>query len=241
VTLAPILVALCAGLVFGFLRKGRLAAIARTRIRHPEFLAVAIGASLFVDATDTGPSATIALVGLIGGLAFALVNLHLTGMAVIAIGITANLLPIALNGAMPVRPEALVEAEMVTADELPRVSLNGARELSDDSTILAVLGDTFPVRWTNQVVSIGDLIMVVGLADVVANLMRQRRRRRLHPSALPALEALGWHEEIDLTTDTGGTTIDLRQELDFREPVESDEQVAIDLVDADQAEPAPSG
>jgi hypothetical protein len=105
---------------------------------------------------------------------------------------------------------------MVTAAELPRVTLTGARELSDDSTLLSMLGDTFPVRWTNQVVSIGDLIMMVGLAALVANLMLQRRRPRLHPSALPALEAIGWHEEIDLTTEdgTGVVTIDLRDPLD---------------------------
>lgn len=227
---APTLIAVCVGLIIGFLRRGRLASIARTRIRHPEFLAVAIAASLFIDASDAGPSGTIALVGFIGGLAFAIVNLHLAGMTVIAVGITANLLPIALNGAMPVRPEALVEAEMVTAEELPRVSLSGARELSDDSTMLAVLGDTFPVRWTGQVVSIGDLIMMVGLADVVSNLMLQRRRRRLHPSAIPALEALGWHEDPDLITDTGVVTIDLREEVDLRE------QVVISLVDTDQSE-----
>lgn len=210
--LTPILVAVGVGIVVGFLRRGRLASIARTRIRRPEFLLVAIGAGLFVDLSDAGPSAAIALLGLVGGLAFAVVNIHLAGMAVIAIGIVANLVPIALNGAMPVRPEALVEAEMVTTEELPRVTLGGARALSDDATMLAVLGDTFPVRWTNQVVSIGDLIMMVGLADVIANLMRQRRRRRLHPSALPALEALGWHEELDLTAehDPGGSTIDLR-------------------------------
>lgn len=213
--LAPILLAVLAGLVFGFVRRGRLSSIARTRIRNPEFLAVAIGCSLFIDLTETGPSGVIALVGLIGGLAFAMVNVHLVGMMVIAVGITANLLPVALNGAMPVRPEALVEAEMVTIDELPRVSLTGARELSDDATILAALGDTFPVRWTNQVISIGDLIMMVGLADLVANLMLQRRRRRLHPSALPALEALGWQEEIDLTSDTGVVTIDLRDGVDL--------------------------
>lgn len=213
---APIILAVCVGLVIGALRRGRLTSIARTRIRHPEFLLVAIAASLFVDQTDMGPSGAIALLGLIGGLAFAIVNVHLAGMTVIAIGIAANLLPIALNGAMPVRPEALVEAEMVTADELPRVTLNGARELSDDSTLLSMLGDTFPVRWTNQVVSIGDLIMMVGLAALVANLMLQRRRPRLHPSALPALEAIGWHEEIDLTTEdgTGVVTIDLRDPLD---------------------------
>ena len=224
---------MCAGLIFGVLRRGRLTSIARTRIRHPEFLVVALGASLFVDVTEAGPSAAIALIGLLGGLAFAGVNLHLAGMTVIAIGIGLNLAPIALNGAMPVRPEALVEAEMVTQEELPRVTLSGARELSDDSTMLAVLGDTFPVRWTNQVVSIGDLIMMVGLADLVSNLMRQRRRRRLHPSALPALEALGWHEELDLTTDTGVVTIDLR---------DPDRENALgELVESDQPEPVPPG
>ncbi|MEZ5245362.1 MAG: DUF5317 family protein [Acidimicrobiales bacterium] len=234
-TLAPIILAVCAGLLVGFVRRGRLASIARTRIRRPEFLAVAIGASLFVDMTDTGPSGLIALLGLVGGLAFAVVNLHLAGMTVIAVGITANLLPIALNGSMPVRPDALVEAEMVTVDELPRVSLNGARELSDDSTILPALGDTFPVRWTHQVVSIGDLVMMVGLADLVANLMLQRRRRRLHPSALPALEALGWREEIDLTSEVGVTRVDLRDEIDLRDRMEPG------WIDADQNDPATPG
>lgn len=215
---APLLLAVGAGLLFGFLRRGRLTSIARTRIRHPEFLAVTIGCSLFIDLADFGPAGLIALVGLIGGLAFAMVNGHLIGMWIIAIGIAANLLPVAVNGAMPVRPEALVEAEMVTAEELPRTSLTGARELADDETFLAFLGDTFPVRWTKQVVSVGDLIMMVGLTDLVTNLMLQRRRRRLHPSAIPALEALGWHEEIDLTSDTGVVTIDLRDEIDLRTP-----------------------
>lgn len=238
-TLAPILLAVAAGLIFGLLRRGRLTSIARTRIRHPEFLAVAIGCSLFVDYSDSGPSGVIALVGLVGGLAFAVVNWHLAGMTVVTIGIAANLLPVFLNGHMPVRPESLVEAEMVTVDELPRVTLNGARELSDDSTRLSFLGDTFPVRWTNQVVSVGDLIMMVGLADVVANLMLQRRRRRLHPSALPVLEALGWHEDVDPFADTGVVTIDLRDEIDLRE------QVLINLIDAeaevDQTEPSAPG
>lgn len=228
----PIILAVAIGLVIGFLRRGRLAAIARTRLRHPEFLVVAIGASLFVDFTDAGPSAAIALVGLVGGLAFAIVNVHLAGMTVIAVGIVANLVPIALNGAMPVRPEALVEAEMVTFDELPRVTLNGARELSDDDTFLPALGDTFPIRWTNQVVSIGDLIMMVGLADVVANLMLQRRRRRLHPSTLPALEAMGWHEEIDLTAAPRPAVIDLRDEIDLRDDADV-------VVDADQPVASP--
>ncbi|GJM38647.1 MAG: hypothetical protein DHS20C19_20140 [Acidimicrobiales bacterium] len=226
-SVAPILLAVVVGVVFGFIRRGRLASIARTRVRHPEFLAVAVGCSLFVDMVDTDLAGAIALVGLVGGLFFAVVNIHLVGMLVITVGIVLNLLPVVLNGAMPVRGDALVEAEMVTADELPRVTLTGARELETDSTLLPVLGDTFPVRWTSQVVSIGDLIMVVGLADLVANLMLQRRRRRLPVSALPALEAMGWHEErIDVTGDPV-EAIDLRDTID----VDALESPTVDLRD----------
>lgn len=222
--MAPILLAVGVGVVFGYLRRGRLVSIARARVRHPEFLLVAIAGSLVVDLTETGPSGAIAVVGLVGGLFFAILNLHLAGMAVITVGVVLNLVPVALNGAMPVRPDALVEAEMVTVDELPRVSLTGARELETDQTLLPFLGDTFPVRWTNQVVSIGDLVMVVGLADVVANLMVRRRRRRLPSSALPALEAMGWHEQ------RLGATGDPVEPIDLRD------QVEVDLRDS----PAPS-
>lgn len=215
-TFAPIVLAVVIGLVVGVLRRGRFISIARTRIRHPEFLVVAVVCSVVVDLADIGSPGPIALVGLIGGLAFTGVNVHLIGMAIVAIGLTANLVPVALNGAMPVRPEALVEAEMVTIDELDRVSLTGARELADDSTTLAVLGDTIPVRLTGQVVSIGDLIMMVGLADLVTHLMLQRRRRRVPPSALRSLAALGWHEG----PESEGGIIDLRAPVAVGVPVD---------------------
>jgi hypothetical protein len=228
VTDVPIIVAILAGLAFGGFRRGRLRALARTRVRRPEFLAIALGCILFVDATGAGPSGSIALVGLMGGLAFAVTNVHLAGMAVIAVGIMANLLPVGLNGAMPVRGEALVEAEMVTADELERVTLPGAREFQTDATILPALGDTYPVRFTGQAVSLGDIIMMVGLADVVANLMLQRRRRRLPPSAMPSLAAFGWHETPD--------GLDLR-DIEIRHPDLID--LRDDLEAAREDEPQP--
>jgi uncharacterized protein DUF5317 len=226
----PILLAIMAGLTVGAARRGRLRAIALTRIRHPEFLAVAIVGSLFVEVSGAGPSGTIALVGLIAGLAFAVVNLHLTGMAIVAVGITANLVPVALNGAMPVRPEALVEAEMITIDELDRVTLDGARELETDSTLLGILGDTYPVRPTGQVVSLGDLIMMVGLADVIANLMLQRRRHRLPPGALATLTSQGWIDDDSIDLDANVSQIDLREDVlaDLRHAA------TIDLVDRPQ-------
>ena len=223
--IAPIILAICTGLGVGVVRRGRLSALAKTRIRHPEFFAVALVCSVVVDATDVGAPGTIALVGLIGGLAFTTVNIHLTGMAVIALGITANLVPVALNGAMPVRAEALVEAEMVSADELDRVTLSGARELTNDDTVLAALGDTIPARWTGQVVSIGDLIMIVGLTDVVANLLLQRRRRRLPASTLASLATLGWHEG---TFEEGGL-------IDLRTPPTTLDQPADSMISASPA------
>ena len=224
----PILLSLVVGVTAGVLRRGRLDAMARTRVRHLELLAVALGAAFFVEVTDVGPTAAIAVLGLGAGLTFTVVNVHLVGMAIVSIGVCANLSAVALNGAMPVRPEALVEAEMVTVDELDRVTLDGARELSDETTLLPALGDTYPVRWTGQVLSIGDLIMLVGVADVVANLMLQRRRRRLPAGALASLEALGLHEEPDGTIELRDpvgppTVIDLRDTPPTDDPAGEDQ------------------
>lgn len=218
----PILLAISIGAAIGLYRGGRLSAVARAQLRQPEFLVIALVCSVVVDLTDAGPTVAIAVVGLIAGVFFGIVNAHLTGMIVLTIGIVSNLLPLMLNGAMPVRAEALVEAGMVTAEELPRVSLTGARVLADDSTRLEFLGDTFPIQWTGQVVSIGDLIMMVGLADVVAHLLLKKRRRRVPSSAHPSLAALGWQES---THDFD--TIDLR----------FDPSADIDLRDAPTTEP----
>ena len=58
-------------------------------------------------------------------LAFAFRNIRLAGMAVVSVGIIANLVPLVLNGATPVRPEALVEAGMIDAADLEHVTLSG--------------------------------------------------------------------------------------------------------------------
>lgn len=187
---APIAVAVIIGLVVGTLRRGKLTALARTRVRHPELLVIALVAGGITEVADPGGAGAITLGALFSGLGFALFNLHMVGMPIVAIGVVANLVPLAANGAMPVRPEALVEAEMVAAADLDRVEVTGARELVDDHTLVAFLGDTLPVRWTGQVLSIGDLIMLVGLADVVTNLMLRRPRRERAPAPVPPTTAV---------------------------------------------------
>src|SRR5690606_37241575 len=109
--------------------------------------------------------------------AFALRNVRTAGMSVLAIGVLANLVPTFVNNGLPVRPEALVVAGIVEPDELDRVEQRGARRLEEPTQQLRFLGDVIPLPETSQVLSFGDLIVLVGLADVTANLTRMRRRR----------------------------------------------------------------
>ncbi|MEM8708180.1 MAG: DUF5317 family protein [Actinomycetota bacterium] len=220
---APLVLAIVIGTVVGFARRGRLTALAGVRVASPLLFAVAVVCGLAVDRFDLPAPAWIAVAGLAAALAFTLRNLRLVGMAVVSVGIIANLVPIALNGATPVRADALVDAGMIDAADVDRVMLTGPRELSDADTMVSFLGDTIPLSFADQVVSFGDLIILVGLADVVANLMTRRRRRRVPASALASLEAFGWHE----TEEQLGSVIDLRTELRPLYPEDEGEVVRV--------------
>lgn len=198
-----------AGFIAGVARKGRLRTIAETRVGALPLFVIAVGVGVAADTLELPGPGWWALAGLVAALAFVVRNLFLTGMAVIGVGIIANLVPIALNGATPVRAEALIDAGVIQADELERIALSGPRELADDDTVVEWLGDIVPLAFADQVVSFGDLIILVGVADLIANLMIRRRRRRLPKSALASLEAFGWHE----TEEELGSIIDVRTEL----------------------------
>lgn len=209
VVVAPIVVAILIGLVAGVLRRGRLASLARARLRRPLLLALAVLCAVGADVFDLPAPAVLAFVGLLAGIAFAASNLLIPGMVVVGLGVAANLVPVALNGTMPVRADALVEADIVARADLDRVDLRGAREIADSDTNLEILGDVIPVPLFGQVMSFGDLIILVGLADVIANLMRARRPARLPRGASATLLALGW----DLPPDDD-IFIDLRSSID---------------------------
>ena len=206
---APLALTIIVALVIGTARRGRVTNIAGTRLHSLPLLIVALAAGLGVDRFDLPAPEAWAIAGLVAGVVFTLRNLHLAGMPIVGIGILANLAPLVVNGATPVRPMALVEAGMVAEADLERVSLSGPRELANDGTALSWLGDTIPVALFDQVMSFGDLIVLVGLVSVVVNAMVQRRRRCLPASCLASLEAFGWHE----TDEREGSIIDLRTEL----------------------------
>jgi hypothetical protein len=113
---------------------------------------------------------------LAGLIVFALRNRALLGMSIVALGLGANLAVVVLNDGMPVRREALVSAGLASADEVDRVEISGVQRLERDSDRLVFLGDVIPLPETEQVLSFGDLVILVGLADVAANLLLARRR-----------------------------------------------------------------
>lgn len=110
-------------------------------------------------------------------LGFALSNLLVTGMGVIAVGIAMNAFVIALNGTMPyavppgTRPETTVKHRPQRSDDL-------ATALSDR----IALGSPFGAS-----ISFGDLVIAVGLVDLCyrnSRRPRRSRRRTRHPSEL---------------------------------------------------------
>ena len=167
------------GLIAGVIRRGDFPTILNTQIYHPEFLVSSAICAFFVSVTDIDSDGVIAFVALVGAFAFTIMNLHLVGMVILSIGLALNLFVFIINFETPVRPDALVEAQIVTAEELERgVTISGHVEAADEDSVLDFLGDTFPIRWGEQVVSIGDLIFLVGLANVTGNLMLGNQRRR---------------------------------------------------------------
>jgi hypothetical protein len=170
-------IAVVVGLVLGRSRPRAGAHSVRPHVEQIPLLA--FGALL--NATSVlleGSAATLCLaLSLAVLIAVAMANRHITGIAVIGLGLLLNLVAVAVNAGMPVRAGALVEAGVIDADEVATVELSGPRHLESSSDALGVLGDVLPIPLANEVLSFGDLIIVVGAGDAVRELSRRGARR----------------------------------------------------------------
>jgi dihydropteroate synthase len=108
--------------------------------------------------------------------AVAAANRHLAGVAVVGVGASLNLVSLVANGGIPVDPDALVTAGLVEVEDLPSTDPGAARHLDRGDDPLPWLGDVVPIAPLRAVVSFGDLLVAVGLADAVAALARRRAR-----------------------------------------------------------------
>jgi Family of unknown function (DUF5317) len=121
-------------------------------------------------------------------LAFVAVNMRLPGMAVLAVGFLLNAIVISVNGGMPVTESALRAAAGARGDAAVRhLEREGGRKhhLASKDDVLTPLADVVPIGPPfGQVVSVGDLLAVVGAAWLVAGVTKRRTEERdVAPSA----------------------------------------------------------
>jgi hypothetical protein len=114
-------------------------------------------------------------VSAIAALAFCLRNIRLAGVPLITLGLLANALVVALNGAMPVSTDAAARARVSVADIA--AGHDTRHSIADAGTALRPLGDVIPLPlpWRPEVVSPGDALIAAGLGELVLLGMRRRR------------------------------------------------------------------
>jgi hypothetical protein len=105
-------------------------------------------------------------------LAFVAVNIRVPGFPVIALGFALNLFVISVNGGMPVTARAIEQAYGPrSAMEIKRLQERGGAKhhLARDDDDFVFLADVIPLGSPlHQVLSVGDLVFMVGVFWVIA-------------------------------------------------------------------------
>lgn len=168
--------ALLAGLAGGYLAGGRLRNLDALRLCKPWLIVLALLLQLVAFSplgVALGSTAAVALhiasYALLGW--FVALNRARSGVVVAGAGMSLNLTAIAINnGYMPASASALARAGITYAGETYNNS-----SVSGEGTRLAFLGDIFATpSWLPManVFSIGDILIVAGVALAVATAMR---------------------------------------------------------------------
>src|SRR4051794_36694836 len=171
-------IAVTVGLVVGLASGGKLRHLGERQFHWWGLLVV--GVALQLPVLDRLGFAGL-LVSYCFLLGFAIANLRLVGMALVVIGIAMNIVVIAVNQGMPVRREAVVSAGMFGPEVVDHVQLDRKHHLEqagDDH--LMILADIIPMPLpgVRSVLSFGDVVMSIGVADVLVHLLKPRRRVR---------------------------------------------------------------
>ena len=149
--------------VIARLRGGSFQSLAATEFRWPWLLWTGLVIQVGLDVWDPSwlsSDGALAVVLATNALvaAFLALNQRLPGMALAAIGMSLNVLVIAANGAMPVSASAAGEAELGATE------LGVKHELLTDSTRLPWLADVIPIPGLATLISVGDVVLAIGIA-----------------------------------------------------------------------------
>lgn len=164
------------------LRGGRLGRLAAAQLRWNWLLFAGVGIQVVVDvAAGRGiVSGAVTYVGIAlsqaAVLAWVLANRRRPGVALIGLGLLLNVVVIGANGAMPVDPG--VAPEGAALDVAP-----GKHEFLTEDTRLPWLADVIPVAPIRTIVSVGDIVLALGVAVLVHHLMTRTVNREGDRSA----------------------------------------------------------
>ncbi len=170
--------ALVVGLLVALARGGGVSQVRRAEVRAAPVVVGAIVLAILVALGPDLPGPPWWLgSSLVAGGAACLMNRHLTGLTIVALGCGLNLIPLTLNGHIAVDPAAAAAAGIVSDVGNTAIEPGFARSLQDADTILPVLGAVIPVPGVHVVVSFGDLIVTAGLANLGFRLARPLVKR----------------------------------------------------------------
>lgn len=166
--------------IVGFLRKGNLRALAQLKLKwgwiFPLLLVVELAVFMFQnDNKFLGQiSGYIYIIVYVLGLLFLLMNRKNPGFILILIGVFLNFLVMVLNGGrMPVSVEAAAVLDPGYIEAL-KESLYAKHMMLTSSSHLGFLGDVIPISAPyprTQIISIGDIIMNIGIFFFIQYLM----------------------------------------------------------------------
>ena len=166
-TLAAMAIGFLVSLAFG----GRFRYLAGKSFRVWLLLPIGLLLQVLVERDGMRAPYALLLLSYVCLIVFGIANRRLTGMWLIVLGFSLNFLCIALNHGMPVSRTAIGSLG-------PESRPFGVKHhLERPSDKLTFLGDIIPVPSpVNEALSFGDMIMTVGVADLLFNLMQPPRR-----------------------------------------------------------------
>jgi len=195
-SLLPYLVLLAVAIGVGLALGGSLREFEHLRIHRwgLALIAVALQAPALsiagVPASVIGPVMLALSYALL--VAFLVANRWIPGATVMSIGLVLNLMAVVLNGGMPVQAAAIERSGGDPA--VLAQTQDDKHHLMDDSDVLTPLAD---VIWlpapATIVISIGDVLLYLGIAYSIVQIMRGRRRENPRPLALWFPEYRGKH------------------------------------------------
>jgi hypothetical protein len=185
---APFVLAVVAGAALGYAGGGRLRSLAQLPVSFFVLVWIALGLQLALAFTPAhaGPIPTRVAVLLASNVVIAAWIWHvvrerrlaLGPISAIACGWVLNAIVIAANGAMPVSVGAAKQAGLTLDFESGSLVKHVA---SNSDTNLRLLSDVIAVPPLHVVLSVGDLVLAVGIVWLISSVMRNSGPQRSVP------------------------------------------------------------